>query len=315
MSKKEELKIELPSLDELFSTQEERDEAKLRKIEEIPLELIDAFPNHPFKVRDDEDMMQLVDSIKENGVLTPAILRKAENGRYEIISGHRRKHACELAGLNTLRAEVVDWDKDEATICMVDSNLQRTSILPSEKAFAYKMRLDAMKHQGKRVDLITSAPEGRKLEAREILAKEVGEGKEQVRRYIRLTYLVPELLQLVDENKMGMRQAVEVSYLKEEQQRDLVDCIDAELCIPSHDQTIRMRKLANDNKLEYDSMLGIMQEVKPNQKERIVLNSDKVFPLLPNNLQRNQREEYILNALKAYQKIQSKNKAKEDLER
>ena len=317
MSKREELKIEIPSLDNLFTTQEERDEEKLRKIQEIPLELIDDFPDHPFKVIDDEDMFQLVDSIKDNGILTPAILRKTENGRYEIISGHRRRHASELAGLKTLRAEVVDISRDEAIIQMVDSNLQRTTILPSEKAFAYKMRLEAMKRSAGR-PIKNLSPEGTNYPRQRSdaeLAAQVGESRNQIQRFIRLTFLVPELLQMVDENKLGMRQAVEISYMPEEKQRDLVDCIDAEVCIPSHDQTIRMRKLNDDEKLDYEAMLKIMQEEKPNQKERIVLNSEKVFPLLPKNLQRNQREAYILEALKTYQKIQNKNKSKEDLER
>ena len=201
MAKKNELDFHLPSADDLFSTQAERDDAKLKRIYEIPLDEIDPFPKHPFKVREDEDMKTLVDSIKEFGVLTPATVRRKEDGRYEMLSGHRRKRACELAGLDTLRCEVVELDKDAATIFMVDSNLQRTTILPSEKAFSYKMRLDAMKRQGKRTDL-TSAPVGQKLaklSSRDILAKEIGEGSEQVRRYIRLTYLIPQLLDMVDE--------------------------------------------------------------------------------------------------------------------
>ena len=222
----------LPTLDDLFSTQELRDDAKLTKLRDIPLELIDDFPDHPFKVRDDEDMMQLVESVKERGVITPATVRQKEDGRYELISGHRRKRACELAGFETLRCEVVDLDRDAATILMVESNYQRSQILPSEKAFAYKMRLDAMKRQGQRTDL-TSAPVVQKFEGkttREIVAAESGESHEQVRRYIRLTNLVPELLELVDEGKIKMRPAVELSYLNEDSQRDVVEEIGFNQC-------------------------------------------------------------------------------------
>ena len=202
----------LPTLDDLFSTQELRDDAKLSKIRDIPLELIDDFPDHPFKVRDDEDMIQLVESVKERGVITPATVRQKEDGRYELISGHRRKRACELAGFEALRCEVVDLDRDAATVLMVESNYQRSQILPSEKAFAYKMRLEAMNRQGQRSDL-TCAPVGHKLDgakSRDILGDEVGESREQIRRYIRLTNLVPELLDLVDEGKIKMRPAVEL---------------------------------------------------------------------------------------------------------
>ena len=213
----------LPKFDDIFSTQEMRDDEKLAKIRDIPLELIDDFPDHPYKVRDDEDMMQLVESIKERGVITPATVRQKEDGRYELISGHRRKRASELAGFETLRCEVVELDRDEATILMVESNLQRSVILPSEKAFAYKMKLEAMKHQGKRVDLeedITSVPVAQKFEnmtSREILGKQVGESQDQIRRYIRLTYLIPELLEQVDLKRIAFRPAVELSYLSEDQ--------------------------------------------------------------------------------------------------
>ena len=213
------------TLDELFSTQEERDDAKLSKIRDIPLELIDDFPDHPFKVRDDEDMIQLVESVKERGVITPATVRQKEDGRYELISGHRRKRACELAGFEALRCEVVDLDRDAATVLMVESNYQRSQILPSEKAFAYKMRLDAMSRQGKRTDL-TSDPVGPKLSGERSnieLSSETGDSTSQIKRYIRLTNLVPELLDLVDEGKIKMRPAVELSYLDEDNQRAVVD--------------------------------------------------------------------------------------------
>ena len=220
----------LTTLDDLFSTQEQRDDEKLSKIRDIPLEEIDDFPDHPFQVREDEDMFQLVESIKERGVITPATVRQKEDGRYELISGHRRKKACELAGFETLRCEVVDLDRDEATILMVESNFQRSQILPSEKAHAYKMRLDAMKRQGQRTDL-TSSPLGTKLRTADELAQECGDSRNQIHRYIRLTNLVPELLEFVDEGRIKMRPAVELSYLNEDCQRDLVDEIDLNDCM------------------------------------------------------------------------------------
>jgi len=289
----------LPTLDDLFSTQEMRDDAKLAKIRDIPLELIDDFPDHPFKVRDDEDMMQLVESVKERGVITPATVRQKEDGRYELVSGHRRKRACELAGFETLRCEVVDLTRDEATILMVESNFQRSQILPSEKAFAYKMRLEAMNRQGQRTDL-TSTPVVSKLRTNETLGNEVGESREQIRRYIRLTNLVPELLDLVDEGKMKMRPAVEISFLDEDCQRDLVDEIDLNDCTPSHDQTIRMRKMFEEKKLTPEAIQAIMSEQKPNQRERIVLSGDKVRQYIPKNIPLNQTEDYVCKALEHY---------------
>ena len=229
----------LPKFDDIFSTQEMRDDEKLAKIRDIPLELIDDFPDHPYKVRDDEDMMQLVESIKERGVITPATVRQKEDGRYELISGHRRKRASELAGFETLRCEVVELDRDDATILMVESNLQRSVILPSEKAYAYKMRLDAMKRKAGRPSKENLVPVGQNF-SREQLAEQTGESQTQIQRFIRLTNLVPELLEFVDEGKMKMRPAVELSYLDEDCQRDLVDEIDLNDCTPSHDQTIRI---------------------------------------------------------------------------
>ena len=292
----------LPTLDDLFSTQEMRDDAKLAKIRDIPLELIDDFPDHPFKVRDDEDMMQLVESVKERGVITPATVRQKEDGRYELISGHRRKRACELAGFETLRCEVVNLTRDEATILMVESNFQRSQILPSEKAYAYKMRLEAMKRQGQRTDL-TSSPVATKLSQGRSdveLAEQVGESKDQIRRYIRLTNLVPELLDLVDEGRMKMRPAVEISFLDEDCQRDLVDEIDLNDCTPSHDQTIRMRKMFEEKKLTPEAIQAIMSEQKPNQRERIVLSGDKVRQYIPKNIPLNQTEDYVCKALEHY---------------
>lgn len=298
------------TLDELFSSQEERDEAKLSKIRDIPLEEIDDFPDHPFQVREDEDMFQLVESIKERGVITPATVRKKEDGRYELISGHRRKKACELAGFETLRCEVVDLDRDEATILMVESNFQRSQILPSEKAHAYKMRLDAMKRQGQRTDL-TSSPLGTKLRTADELAQECGDSRNQIHRYIRLTNLVPELLEFVDEGRIKMRPAVELSYLNEDCQRDLVDEIDLNDCTPSHDQAIRMRKFFEEGKLTTEAISAIMSEEKPNQREKIVLRGDRVRSLIPKNIPINQTEEYVCKALEHYNRF-LRNRAERD---
>jgi len=289
------------TLDELFSTQEERDDAKLSKIRDIPLELIDDFPDHPFKVRDDEDMIQLVESVKERGVITPATVR-----RYELISGHRRKRACELAGFEALRCEVVDLDRDAATVLMVESNYQRSQILPSEKAFAYKMRLEAMKRQAGRPSKENSVPVAQNYEgktSRELLGEQVGESQDQVRRYIRLTNLVPELLDLVDEGKIKMRPAVELSYLDEDSQRAVVDEIDLNQCTPSHDQTIRMRKFFTDGKLTPEVVSAIMGEEKPNQREKIVLRGDKVRSLIPKNIPVSQTEDYVVKALEHYSRF------------
>lgn len=293
----------LPTLDELFTTQELRDDAKLSKIRDIPLELIDDFPDHPFKVRDDEDMIQLVESVKERGVITPATVRQKEDGRYELISGHRRKRACELAGFEALRCEVVDLDRDAATVLMVESNYQRSQILPSEKAFAYKMRLEAMKRQGQRSDL-TSSPVGTKFDrSSEAITEETGDSRNQIHRYIRLTNLVPELLDLVDEGKIKMRPAVELSYLDEDSQRAVVDEIDLNQCTPSHDQTIRMRKFFTDGKLTPEVVSAIMGEEKPNQREKIVLRGDKVRSLIPKNIPVSQTEDYVVKALEHYSRF------------
>lgn len=297
----------LPNLDDLFSTQEQRDEKKLSKIRDIPIELIDSFPEHPFKVKDDEDMMQLVESIKERGVITPATVTQKEDGRYELVSGHRRKRACELAGLDTLRCEVVELSRDEATILMVESNFQRSQILPSEKAYAYKMRLDAMKRQGQRTDL-TSTPLVEKLNGADALSvskigAEVGESREQIRRYVRLTNLVPELLELVDEGKIKMRPAVELSFLDDDSQRDVVEEIDLNDATPSHDQTIRMRKFFEEGKLTPEVVSAIMSEEKPNQREKIVLRGDRVRNLIPKEISIAQTENYVCKALEHYRKF------------
>lgn len=305
----------LTKLDDLFTTQAQRDEEQLSKIRDIPLELIDDFPDHPFKVRDDEDMMQLVESVKERGVITPETVRQKEDGRYELVSGHRRKRACELAGFETLRSEIVDLNRDEATILMVESNFQRSEILPSEKAFAYKMRLEAMKRQGQRTDL-TSTPLVEKLAGKDALSvsrigEEVGESREQIRRYIRLTNLVPELLEFVDEGRIKMRPAVELSYLDEDCQRDVVDEIDLNDATPSHDQTIRMRKLFNESNLTTEAIHAVMSEEKPNQKEKIVLRGDRVRQLIPKNIPVSQTEDFVCKALEHYNKF-LRNRAERD---
>ena len=293
----------LPTLDDLFSTQELRDDAKLSKIRDIPLGLIDDFPDHPFKVRDDEDMIQLVESIKERGVITPATVRQKEDGRYELISGHRRKRACELAGFEALRCEVVDLDRDAATVLMVESNYQRSQILPSEKAFAYKMRLEAMKRQGQRSDLTLSSVGTKFDRSSEAITEETGDSRNQIHRYIRLTNLVQELLDLVDEGKIKMRPAVELSYLDEDSQRAVVDEIDLNQCTPSHDQTIRMRKFFTEGKLTPEVVSAIMSEEKPNQREKIVLRGDKVRSLIPKNIPVSQTEDYVIKALEHYSRF------------
>ena len=308
--RKSDFVLSTKSLDDLFSTQEERDEAKLQKIRDIPLTEIDDFPDHPFQVREDEDMFQLVESIKESGVITPATVRQKEDGRYELVSGHRRKKACELAGFETLRCEVVDLNRDEATILMVESNYQRSQILPSEKAFAYKMRLEAMKRQAGRPSKENLVPVGQNY-SREELASQSGDSQTQIQRYVRLTNLVPELLELVDEGKIKMRPAVELSYLDEDCQRDVVDEIDLNDCTPSHDQTIRMRKFFNDGKLTTEAVQAIMSEEKPNQREKIILRGDKVRSLIPKSVPLNQTEEYICKALEHYGRVM-KNRADRD---
>ena len=299
----------LTKLDDLFTTQAQRDEEQLSKIRDIPLELIDDFPDHPFKVKDDEDMMQLVESVKERGVITPATVRQKEDGRYELVSGHRRKRACELAGFETLRSEIVDLNRDEATILMVESNFQRSEILPSEKAFAYKMRLEAMKRQGFRSDL-TSDPVGQKFSVEKI-ADNSNDSKTQIQRYIRLTNLVPELLEFVDEGRIKMRPAVELSYLDEDCQRDVVDEIDLNDATPSHDQTIRMRKLFNEGNLTTEAIHAVMSEEKPNQKEKIVLRGDRVRQLIPKNIPVSQTEDFVCKALEHYNKF-LRNRAERD---
>ena len=315
MKSVQKIDLGLTGYDELFMNDAERKENKLPRIYDIPLSEIDDFPDHPFKVKLDEDMDQLVQSIKERGIITPVTLRPKEDGRYEIVSGHRRRKACELAGFDTVKAEVREMTRDEAIILMVESNLQRSVILPSEKAFAYKMRLEAMKRQGQRTDL-TSTPLVEKLAGKDALSvsrigEEVRESREQIRRYIRLTNLVPELLEFVDEGRIKMRPAVELSYLDEDSQRDVVDEIDMNDATPSHDQTIRMRKFFDEGKLTTEAIQAIMSEEKPNQKEKIVLRGDRVRQLIPKNIPVSQTEEFVCKALEHYNKF-LRNRAERD---
>ncbi|MBO5021707.1 MAG: ParB/RepB/Spo0J family partition protein [Clostridia bacterium] len=288
----------LTSVDSLFTTQQERDEAKLKRIYDIPISEIDDFPNHPYRVTDDEDMDRLVESIKERGIITPATVRQKEDGRYELISGHRRKRACEKAGIETLPCDVVEMSKDEAIVLMVESNYQRTNILPSEKAFAYKMRLDAMNRQGKRTDL-TSAPLGQKF-SREELSEQTGDSHSQIQRYIRLTNLIPELLEYVDDGIIKMRPAVELSYIDEEGQRDVVDRIEETEVFPSHAQAIRMRKLFEEGNLNYDKVTEIMEEAKPNQVPKYKFSFEKLRPYIPDSYTDSKAEEYVIKALDYY---------------
>lgn len=309
MSKERPTDFVLPKLDELFTSQSERENGMLPHLQDIPLNLLDDFPNQPFKVRDDEDMLKLTESITERGVLVPAIVRPKADGRYELISGHRRKRASEYADKKTLRCIVSDLDVDAATIIMVDSNIQRSNILPSEKAFAYKMRLEAMNRQGKRTDL-TSVPVGQKF-SRQELSEQVGDSQTQIQRYIRLTNLVPELLEMVDEGRIKMRPAVEISYLDEDAQRDLVDAIDLEECTPSHAQTIKMRKFFEDGKLSTEVITSIMQEEKPNQREKLIIPNKAVEKYIPKTVPLEKRQDYVFRALEHYSKYLQRQKMRD----
>ena len=310
MARNRETKIELTAYDDLFQTDESREEAKLSKIRDIPISEIDEFPDHPFKVLMDGDMEQLVESIKRNGVMTPATVRLKEDGRYELISGHRRKKACELAGLETLKCEVKDLTRDEAIIVMVESNLQRSVILSSEKAFAYKMRLEAMNRQGQRLDL-TSTPMVSKSRSNEALADKVGESREQIRRFIRLTELVPEILQMVDERQIAFRPAVEISYLAEEQQYTLLEAMGYNDATPSLAQAIKMKKFSQDGKLTDEVIQSIMEEEKPNQKEKPAFRDERITKLIPKSVPRGQETDFVVKALEFYNRHLQRNKAHE----
>lgn len=299
MANEKSIEMRLPSLDELFSSQEERDDAKLKRIYEIPLEEIDPFPDHPFKVRDDEDMQNLVESVKANGVLTPATVRKKEDGRYELLSGHRRLRACQIAGIPTLRCEVVDMTRDEATIFMVESNFQRSKILPSEKAFAYKMRLEAMKRLPGRPSKENARPVGEKYSVNQ-LSDQIDDSARQIHRYIRLTELLPEILDMVDEGQIALRPAVELSYIPKLSQGLLWESMEMESCTPSHAQAIRMRRMSEEGKLTPEAMEAILTEEKPNQKERIILRGERFRSLFPPDLPVSKREDYIAAAMEFY---------------
>jgi len=295
--------IELTAYDDLFETDESRAEANLSKIREIPIVEIDEFPDHPFKVLMNEDMEQLVESVSRSGVMTPATVRQKEDGRYELISGHRRKKACELAGLETLKCEVKELTHDEAIIVMVESNLQRSVILPSEKAFAYKMRLEAMKRQAGRPPKENASPLATNLSkgrSDEELGELVGESKDQIRRFIRLTELVPEILQMVDERQIAFRPAVEISYLSEEQQYTLLEAMGYNDATPSLAQAIKMKKFMQEGKLTDEVIQSIMQEDKPNQKEKPAFKDERITKLIPKSIPRGQETDFVVKALEFY---------------
>lgn len=304
MPKNKELKLELPSVDELFTTEEERLDANREKVQEIPLDQIEDFPNHPFKIKEDEAMTEMAESIREYGVLVPALVRQKANGSYEMVAGHRRKCASQLAGMKEIPCIVRNLTDDEAIIIMIDSNLQRERILPSEKAYAYKMKLEAMKRQGKRTDL-TSTPVARKLkgkESAEILGEQMGEGKDTVRRYIRLTELIEPLLDLVDENKIAFRPAVELSYLNKDEQEQLLDAMQYEDCTPSLAQATKIKQFSQENKLSEAVILSILQEEKPNQVEKIKIPKERISKFFPKGTPEKKIEETIVKALELYQK-------------
>ena len=308
MKNVQKIDLGLTGYDELFMNDAERKENKLPRIYDVPISEIDDFPDHPFKVKVDEDMDQLVQSIKERGIITPVTLRPKEDGRYEIVSGHRRKKACELAGLDTVKAEVREMTRDEAIILMVESNLQRSIILPSEKAFSYKMRLEAMNRQGQRTDL-TSSPVGTKFErSSDEITAETGDSRNQIHRYIRLTELIPELLQLVDESRIAFRPAVELSYLKKEEQSALLEEISYTDATPSLAQAIKMKKFSNEGKLSHEVIESIMSEEKPNQKEKINIKYEDARKFIPASVPYDKTGDYIMKALEYYHRHQERQK-------
>ena len=307
-------KIELTAYDDLFETDESRAEAALSKIRDIPISEIDEFPDHPFKVLMDEDMEQLVESVRRNGVMPPATVRLKEDGRYELISGHRRKKACELAGLETLKCEVKELTRDEAIIVMVESNLQRSVILPSEKAFAYKMRLEAMKRQAGRPPKENASPLATNLSKGRSdteLGELVGESKDQIRRFIRLTELVPEILQMVDDRQIAFRPAVEISYLSEEQQYTLLEAMSYNDATPSLAQAIKMKKFMQEGKLTDEVISSIMEEEKPNQREKPAFRDERITKLIPKSIPRGQETDFVVKALEFYNRHLQRNKAHE----
>ena len=301
MAKSREINMDLPSADDLFTTQEERDQKNQEYVKNISIYEITDFPNHPFKVKMDDKMLETIESVRAHGVLVPALVREKTTGGYEMISGHRRKMASELAGKETMPCIVRNLSDDQAVIVMVDSNLQREEILPSEKAFAYKMKLEAMNRQGKRTDL-TSTPLVSKFRTNEILAQEAGESRETIRRYIRLTELIPEILEMVDDKKISMRPAVELSYLTKEEQEILYDTMESEACTPSHAQAIKIRKFSAEGRLNEDVLLSIMAEEKPNQVEQWKIPKNRLKKYFPSGTTQQKMEETIIKALELYRK-------------
>ena len=303
MAERPKIDLGLTGYDELFMDDKERQEARLPRIHDIPLELIDDFPGHPYQVRMDEDMDQLVESIKERGIITPVTLRPKEDGRYEMVSGHRRKKACEIAGMTTIKADVRDMSRDDAIILMVESNLQRSVILPSEKAFSYKMRLEAMNRQGKRTDLTSNPVGGKSGESATLLGKESGDSTTQVRRYIRLTYLIPEIHQMVDEGKIAFRPAVEISYLTQDEQKLLLEGMEYADATPSLAQAIKLKNLSNTGSLDYDAIEDMLSEEKPNQREKFSFRADRLRRYIPDSVPFNQTEDFVCKALEHYQQF------------
>lgn len=308
MSKEKTVDLGLKTaFDELFMSDAGRAENRLPKIYDIPLSEIDDFPDHPFQVRLDDDMDALVQSVRERGIITPVTLRQKEDGRYEIVSGHRRKKACELAGLETVKSEIKELTRDEAIILMVESNLQRSTILPSEKAFSYKMRLDAMRRQGQRSDL-TLSPMETKLRTSEVIAQSAGDSRAQVDRYIRLTELIPDLLNMVDEGRIAFRPAVELSYLTNEQQAALLETISYTDATPSLAQAIKMKEFSKNGKLGPDVIESIMSEEKPNQKEKFTFKAERLRQYIPSTVPYEKTEDYVLKALEYYHRYQERQK-------
>lgn len=295
-------KMPLPKLDDLFTTEEERTNDKLEKVVDIKISDIDDFPDHPFKVIENEDMFNMRDSIKENGVLVPALVRQKPDGRYEMVSGHRRKYASQLANNETLPCIVRDLTDDEAVIIMVDSNLQREEILPSEKGFAYKMKLEALSHQGKRNDLTSDQVGPKLIRSNELLSNDVGESISNIKRYIRLTELIPELLELVDEKQIALSPAVELSFLKDEEQYAVLDCIECNVATPSHAQAIRLKKMSQEGTLTTDEIEDILSEEKPNQIPKMKFNADRIRNVLPKNIEEKKIEDFVVNAIEFYGK-------------
>lgn len=293
----------LPTLDDLFTTQAERDDAKLERVKNIPLDKLHPFKNHPFKILNNEEMERMIESIRKVGTITPALARPLPDSGYELISGHRRLAACQVLGIETMPVIVREMSDDEAVIAMVDANLQRETILPSEKAFAYKMKLEAIKHQG-----VASAQVGQKLLSVEIVADDAGESRNQIKRYIRLTYLIPELLSMVDENKIAFNPAVEISYLDREEQLTLLDAINMNDCTPSHAQSIRLKKMSQDGLLTADAIYAILSEEKPNQKEQIKLPRDELRKYFPQNYSDEQIKRDILKGLELLKRQRERNR-------